>query len=278
MPVVPAPGPWPRGTSMLGERGERHANSLSCGRSDGRLARSSLGLPRVGSPMPQFSAVQFRKGEAMPSRSKLVLAALAAIMLLSLAVSAAVAGRLRTGERNFSLIWESNQNTKTNFTWIDALEVPITCPLTLEGSFLERTIAKTTGVNIGSINQASLGACGPGNATILRETLPWAMQYVGFTGRLPEISTISISILGMSVLLEPGAMGYRCLFRTSATEPFVGRFERIEPTATANIRADETRRIRLSGTLCELVTPATTRGLGLLRKNVLGGEVRLSLI
>jgi hypothetical protein len=101
----------------------------------------------------------------------------------------------------------------------------ITCAVTAEGSFHQRTIAKVVGSLVGYITRADLGACAEGAATILRETLPWHVRYLSFTGMLPNITAITANIVGIAFRLREGA-GIACLAASTAARPATMRFNR----------------------------------------------------
>jgi hypothetical protein len=146
-----------------------------------------------------------------------LIAVVSAAILLAALVSTASA-------RSFS---STSQTLRSTFSRV-IFELPFgstPCQVTLEGSLHSRTIAKVVGSLIGYITRAELGPCSSGSYTILRETLPWHLQYRGFTGTLPNISSISASIIGWSWRVrEPGFV--TCLWRSTATEPAILTFSR----------------------------------------------------
>jgi hypothetical protein len=211
----------------------------------------------------------------MRNRSKSILIALAATMLLLLAASGASARNFTTTERDFTIIWDAAlEGSKTNLSWIASSGATITCKVTLGGSFLANTIAKRTGLIIAEITSASLAECTPEGATILAESLPWQVYYRGFTGTLPNnIQGIILNIARWSFRVR--ILGISCLLETEFSEPFVGIINRFGIGGTENVRADETRSIAL--TSCLLGTSARFQGTALLRRKN-GGSLRISLI
>ena len=124
---------------------------------------------------------------------KLLLAIVGATALLGMLVSSASA-------RSFST---SNQFLESRFRRV-TFEGPfgdIVCEIHLSGSLHRRTLAKRVGSLIGYITQAELqrvgdpDGCEAGLATILRETLPWHVRYLGFTGILPNITGIIVNVI-----------------------------------------------------------------------------------
>jgi hypothetical protein len=148
--------------------------------------------------------------------SKLLLATIGATVLLGALVGSASA-------RSFS---STSQTLRSTFSRVRFSGVfgSITCHVTLEGSLHTRTIAKVAGTLIGYITAANLGECAEGSATILRETLPWHVRYLSFTGTLPAITSLSINVIGASFRVrEPLAT---CLARSTPESPSVGTFNR----------------------------------------------------
>lgn len=147
-------------------------------------------------------------------------------VLLLVASGATSARLLRLSNQTFRIT--SGQGEREGF---------IICPLTLEGSFHERTLAKTIGSLIGYITRASLneGLCTGGGATYLRETLPWHVRYAGFAGALPNVTAITTQIIGLSFIQrQPEIFEVRCLYRTSSTNPGVGIWSRDSVTKEIN--------------------------------------------
>jgi hypothetical protein len=148
---------------------------------------------------------------------KPLLAAAGAALLLGVLVGAASAGRLST----------SSQSLRATFASLEFAGGFGTtrCPVTVEGSFHERTTAKTADRLVGYITRAVLGACAVGQATVLAETLPWHVRYSSFSGALPNITAIQASIVGVATRVREVG-GVTCLARTSAEEPATMRFNR----------------------------------------------------
>jgi hypothetical protein len=150
----------------------------------------------------------------MRLRSALLLAALAATALFTVAVAGASANRLRilNGERGFRIVWSP-------MTFSINTGAVIRCPATLEGTFHSSSFTKTAGSLLGFVTRAVLATerCTGGSATFLTETLPWHVQYGSFSGTLPRIASVRVRLIGLSTNLEDGA--YACLSRTTAEHP-----------------------------------------------------------
>jgi hypothetical protein len=140
--------------------------------------------------------------------------ALAAALLLALSVTSA-ASRLSYSNKEFRIMWAS-----LSFSAAEG-GVSITCPVTLEGSFTERTFAKTRNASAARITRAAVGTCQEGNATILAETEPWEVTYQSFTGTLPNITGVRYALINAAFRVEPG-LGIVCLARTSTESPAAG--------------------------------------------------------
>ncbi len=150
----------------------------------------------------------------MRKHSKLLLAALTAILALSFATSTA------TANRGFS--FTPNERILIIFPRFifGGGFGNVTCGITLHGS-LHRTIPKIEGTLVGMIESMliNITGCtesfGVGNMTDARVlTLPWHLRYVSFTGTLPVVRTIRLIQLGFSILFDYEILGgdARCLY------------------------------------------------------------------
>lgn len=144
----------------------------------------------------------------MRNRTKLVLTALAATLLMATAVSSATANRLSISNKAFRINWT---NLKL-FGEEAASGVSLACPVTLEGSFHQFTITKNPRTLLGYVSRAAVTttACTGGRATILTETLPWHVTYEGFTGTLPTITGIRVLLRNLAFQVE--ILGQLCLY------------------------------------------------------------------
>jgi hypothetical protein len=116
--------------------------------------------------------------------------------LLLLAVTA--------GSASARSISSSNQNIRGTWRSLEFASslVTVRCPLTLEGSFHTRTIAKVERSLIGAVMGAILKqeSCTNGRSTPRSETLPWHLTYESFAGTLPNISNVNILIVSFRFL------------------------------------------------------------------------------
>lgn len=168
----------------------------------------------------------------MHTRSKLLLAGLAATLLMAFAVNTASANKLSIDNQLFRVTW-------TNLTFFsDENETTIACPVTLEGSFNSRTIAKVFRALIGRVTKAALtnANCTGGRATILTATLPWHVTYLGFIGRLPNIRGFILLLRRPAFQIEGSGTFTQCLYEDRGTnfeEAAAGTIEVNETTGVA---------------------------------------------
>lgn len=168
---------------------------------------------------------------------------LTAALVIALAVSSASANRLSLSQRAFGATWGAE-----NLLGISELfGVTNRCQLTLSGSFHSTAITKTVGSLIGHINRGGfLFNCGSGYPmAVLTETLPWHVKYRRFTGALPNIVSIGISVIGMAFRMQLPT-GVACLYRTETNHPAIFEIIRSE----SDIRPDETVLIPSTTPLC----------------------------
>jgi len=216
----------------------------------------------------------------MLHRSRLILTALAASALLALAVGDASAGRFSTNEKNFELIWDNALANKTKIELIDTTAgINIQCKLTLLGHFTNSTIIKATGLTQGAINHGTLNECEGGSATLRVETFPWNQRFRSFTGSLPNIRSITNSLLGARFRFE--SAGTACETATEANHPALGIIEGgLETTGEPEeIIADRNGKIPLRGAFnCGFAGEGEFGGRGLIRNLPRTGKLHITLI
>lgn len=175
----------------------------------------------------------------MRIHSTAAIAALAAALLLALSVASS-ASRLSYSNKEFRIMWSSLTFSESGGG------VPITCPVTLEGSFLERTSAKMRGSLSARITRSTLGTCQEGNATILTASLPWEVTYQSFTGTLPTMTGVRYALIGAAFQVEPG-LGIVCLARTTAEAPAAGDARRDANGRITSLITDSSLAIPITG-------------------------------
>jgi hypothetical protein len=186
----------------------------------------------------------------MRIHARLVFAALTAAVVLGGAVGTASARRLEISNQAIRAVWATLKFAPSPTSSINAR-----CPVTLEGSFHSKTISKVSGQLVGYITRAenangTVPPCryegGISELRILRETLPWHVQYSEFRGTLPRITAVSLRLVRASFRLR-GPFGEACLYASTAAQPAFGIVTINENTGqVTGLRADETRSIPLS--------------------------------
>jgi hypothetical protein len=166
----------------------------------------------------------------MRSYTKLLLTALGAAIVLAGLVSSASANNLSVTNQNIRATWSSLEFSGGGLV--------VRCPVTLEGRFHEVTIRKVRGSLIGAITRAFVRRpCTGGTAWAhsgepnevlggtFASTLPWHLTYEGFTGRLPEITSIIVLLTRATFTIRATVFGFTllCDYLTSETRNARGR-------------------------------------------------------
>jgi hypothetical protein len=173
--------------------------------------------------------------------TKLLVTMLVATAALATSVSSSSASRLSLSNNAFRVVFSEPVGEPPPHI--------VLCAATLEGSFHARTFAKVVSSLIGYITRAAFReeTCRGGRMRVLRETLPWHIQYESFTGTLPSITSISAKVIGMAILTEFAAFpGSSCLIRTTAESPAKVIFPR-EAGGAISFRWNEERFIPTTG-------------------------------
>jgi hypothetical protein len=183
----------------------------------------------------------------MRTRSKLLLTALTAALVMAATVGTASARNLSISEQRFRAVW-----TPLEFTAIGGL-IRVRCNVTLTGSFHYRSIVKSRGALIGFVTSAALTRpCTGGEAWILNgseratNTLPWHVQYDSFRGTLPRLEGVRLALVGASFLLIASS---QCLFASTAASPAFGIININAEGRATSLTADNSSQIPLRETL-----------------------------
>jgi hypothetical protein len=181
----------------------------------------------------------------MRNRTRAACVALTAACSLALAVGSASANRLSYSSQGFRIIWTSLTFSESGGNF------PISCPVTLEGSFNSATFTKVRDATSGSITRAVVNnvGCSEGQATILSETLPWSVKYQSFSGTLPSILSVRYNLIGAAFQIEPG-LGVVCLARSSELFPAAGEASRESRGNITSLTPDAALAIPVTGTAC----------------------------
>ncbi len=150
--------------------------------------------------------------------ARLVLIALFAGVLLAFATGAASARRFEISEQLFRITWGS-------FIFRSTGNFEVTCQITLAGSYHSRTFSKVSGELIGHIAAMTVrtSLCEGGVVIPLTETLPWHIQYNSFSGALPNINEVILTIVGASIGVR-NLSNTTCLVTTTQARPLFNRY------------------------------------------------------
>jgi len=138
----------------------------------------------------------------MPKFTKLGLAVLTSSLLLAGAVSTASARSFSISNLNIRATWSRLEFTSALAT--------VRCPVTIEGSYHARTIAKTIGNLKGAVGRVTIKNESCTNGTIAVESLPWHWSQEGFTGTLPNITATKLLLTRRRFTVT--ALGVRCTY------------------------------------------------------------------
>jgi hypothetical protein len=180
----------------------------------------------------------------MTTKSTSVLATLAAAIVLAAAAGLASANGLSYSEQAFRIIWSRLTFSESGGG------IPISCPVTLEGSFHARTMTKAR-ASVADITSATVNdpRCQEGHATILDESLPWDVVYDAFSGRLPSITSVRHLLIGAAFEVSPG-LGIRCLAETTVDFPAAGEATREAGGSITSLIPDSQLAIPARGESC----------------------------
>ncbi len=147
------------------------------------------------------------------------------IILLAALTTTATARNFRSSTTTFRATWTSAEFSGGFGT--------ARCNLTVEGTLRSATITKTRGGEIGAVTATTIGTCPTGSATILRETLPWRVQYASFTGTLPAITSITTNVIGLAFQIREPTFGITCLGTSTTTNPATGTYNLTSGSVTS---------------------------------------------
>jgi hypothetical protein len=165
----------------------------------------------------------------MRTRTRILLGALMAALVLASAVGTASARRLELSNQRIRVTW-----TGANSLTFEAGGPQVICEVTIEGSFHSRTLSKVSGQLIGYITSAMVKRpCIENEAWVLNgteeqpgegiiTTLPWHILFVSFRGVLPRIEAIRLSLINAGFLVSIPSLLTRCLYQSTAAQPMLG--------------------------------------------------------
>jgi hypothetical protein len=205
----------------------------------------------------------------MRTRSKLLFAGLGAALLFSMAVGSASARNLSITNRDFRIVWRALHAGSTGGVSID-------CPVTFEGRFHSSTIHKTVGALVGLITRSTVvgGSCTGGTATFNQEALPWHVRWDGFSGNLPAITLILLSLIGAKVSVT--SAGQTCTTQTSVANPGKARIIVETGGRGRELRVDERALIPMrTAFFCQFSGEGFDSGIGSV--TLLGNSTTISI-
>jgi hypothetical protein len=130
----------------------------------------------------------------MTHHIRLTITALTATAIMAMALTNASANRLSVSGHNVRVVWRTLE-----FEGGGGGFGATRCAVTVEGSFHSNTIKKVEKALVGHVSRASVGSlCTGGSATITQSSLPWKIDYNGFTGTLPAIRSVRLLVVGES--------------------------------------------------------------------------------
>jgi hypothetical protein len=171
----------------------------------------------------------------MHIRLRVSMTLISAVFLISVIAAQASARRLELSNQTFRIVW-------TSVTIRAALQT-VVCPLTVEGSFHSRTLAKVAESLVGYITRAITrreSCTGTTEFNIGTEKLPWHIDYAAFAGTLPNITSVTADIIEWHWWYR-GPMNEFCFFWYRVVRPIRAFLQRTAEGVMRTARFDETR-------------------------------------
>lgn len=180
---------------------------------------------------------------------KAILSAFVAVLALAACAPGAIAGRIRSDDDDFKMIWIGLKLVLNNGG-------EIACDATLLGRFHSTTIVKTANLLIARLPLADTREerC-IGGPLVFSASTPWVVSYEGYTGMLPSLGNIRVLVLGLEAdIYEEG--GVACTMRTTSIEPLHLTLELVPRTGVVREVTPGTNFIDLfdtTGTFCDML-------------------------
>jgi hypothetical protein len=223
----------------------------------------------LGTVTPANQTATSQRNRSMRSYLRLMLTALLAALALAAVVATTNAKRIEVSNQNIRAVWEA----ASPMEFVGAFEVAIRCRLTVEGSFHSRTFSKVSGQLVGYLTRGTIGRpCTGGEVWVANgvetfpngerpNTLPWHIQYISFSGALPRITRLRLSVSGFGLLVS--SFGIDCLYLSTSFSPPSGELEINETTGeVTGVRPDETVSVPVFQTLSGICASGRFRGAG----------------
>lgn len=188
--------------------------------------------------------------------SRAALIAAVALAAFTAFAAGSWARNLSTSEPRFDMKWTALQ-LRTG------AEAGATCNVTLQGRFERSTFVKTNQAKVGEISVARVEdgtggmPCANGSYTMAGTT--WEMQYIGFLGTLPNITTVKVRFIRANIRFTT-ALLQRCEYTTTVTNPVNLRIAREGGTDVREITPETGGRIPSETAGCNQLTWEETRG------------------
>jgi hypothetical protein len=151
----------------------------------------------------------------MARHVRITLAVLTGTLVMAVAITNASANRFSLNGHNFRTVWRSLDYATGGFG-------ATICAVTLEGSFHSNTIKKVEKALIGHVSRASVAnLCTGGSATVTTSSLPWKINFDGFTGTLPAIRSIRQLLAGVAFRIAKSVLfTFFCDSTSTEEQPF----------------------------------------------------------
>lgn len=218
------------------------------------------------SPSPSATKRSRSEGTAIMSRAtRAALTAFIGVLAIVAFAANASASNLSVNETRFDWKWAETTTTKLALRWSG---VEIKCPLTLRGAFEASTFAKVTRPAIARIAETvenPLGCTG-GSFRPFATTLRWEVRYEGFTGRLPNINSVTVQLIsGGFELIRPRACNFEFEsgrpLRLTITREGSGGLGEITPDSTSAISSSSEALCRIENARFSVAGEMTRRGM-----------------
>jgi hypothetical protein len=188
----------------------------------------------------------------MGTRARLTRVSLTIMVTLTALASSASANRFEISNQGIRFTWAA-------LRWSPqiALGLELICPVTMEGTFHSRTMAKEFERLVGYITRAIVNrsACSftapVSGFAFQAESLPWHIRYDTFEGLLPATPRVMYRMVLVGFIVEvEGGVG-NCLYKSTVARPSRGWFERNTTTgqATNYAMSNSAKMPRFSGSI-----------------------------
>ena len=187
------------------------------------------------------------------------------LMALASALTLALTAGIASAERGLASSPSANTLTLPALELEGGLGTPVRCGVTMAVT-LHASVAKTAGALAGNANiTVGTGRCTNGDAGLLvrgaRTTTggPYHVQYTGFTGRLPSITSVGLQVVGVEFWIQLSSPRVECL--TNGAQTIAGTTTGGNPATGIDVRAAN---VGLRGGILCLFATGAMNGVGTL--------------